>query len=186
MAEAPGDRRAELASVLETDGDRLYRLALRVTRDPGLAEDAVQEAFTSALQALDNFRGDSRLGTWLHRIVYTKAVDLLRKRRLEDPLDQDTAELGPEDDRLAHSASWSRPPDALLASAEAGRAIEEALAVLTPRERAVFELRDGQERTTDETAEALGLRPGAVRVHLHRARLRLRAALASRYGGGGA
>ncbi len=60
------------------------------------------------------------------------------------------------------------------------------LSALTPRERAVFELRDWEGRTTDETAEALGLRPGAGRVHLHRARLRLRAALAARYGGAAA
>lgn len=183
---AQGDRRAELASVLQTDGDRLYRLALRVTRDPGLAEDAVQEAFTSALQNMEAFRGEARLATWLHRIVYTKAVDLLRKRRREEPLDEDTAELGPDDDRLAHSPSWSRPPDALLASAEAGQAIDEALAALTPLQRAIFELREEEGRTTDETAEALGLRPGAVRVHLHRARLRLRAALRARYGGAAA
>ena len=46
------DARTALAQVLETDGDRLYRLALRVTRDPDLARDAVQEAFTSALAGL--------------------------------------------------------------------------------------------------------------------------------------
>jgi len=177
------DRRAELVSALETDGNRLYRLALRVTRDPGLAEDAVQEAFTSAIEHLSSFRGEARLSTWLHRIVYTKAVDLLRRRRHEAPLDEDAAELGPEDDRLAHSPSWSRPPDALFESAEAGRAIQEALHALTPLQRAVFELRELEGRTTEEAAEALGLLPGAVRVHLHRGRLRLRAALAARYGG---
>jgi RNA polymerase sigma-70 factor (ECF subfamily) len=176
------DRRAELVSVLESDGDRLYRLALRVTRDPGLAEDAVQEAFASAISSLPSFRGEARLSTWLYRIVYTKAVDLLRRRRHEAPLDADAAELGPEDDRLAHSPSWSRPPDAILESVEAGRAIQEALGALTPLQRAVFELRELEGKTSDETAEALGLSPGAVRVHLHRGRLRLRAALAADYG----
>jgi RNA polymerase sigma-70 factor (ECF subfamily) len=182
--DAPGpDRRAELVSVLEQDGDRLYRLALRVTRDPGLAEDAVQEAFTSALLALPSFRGDARLGTWLHRIVYTKAVDLLRRRRRETPLGEDADELGAEDDRLAHGPAWSQPPDTLLESAEAGQAIQDALSGLTPLQRAVFELRELEGRTTEETAEALGVSPGAARVHLHRARLRLRASLAARYGG---
>lgn len=183
MAQVEVERRAELASILETEGDRLYRLALRVTRDPGLAEDAVQDAFTSALQNVSDFRGEARLGTWLHRIVYTKAVDLLRARRREEPLDEDTADLGPADERLARSPSRVEPPDALLASAEAGQAVHEALAALTPLQRAVFELREEEGRSTDETAEALGLTPGAVRVHLHRARLRLRAALRTRYGG---
>ena len=46
-----------------------------VTRDPELAKDAVQEAFASALDHVDAFRGDARLSTWLHRIVYTKSID---------------------------------------------------------------------------------------------------------------
>jgi RNA polymerase sigma-70 factor (ECF subfamily) len=177
------DLPAALADVLETEGDRLYRLALRVTRDPGLAEDAVQDAFASALQNAASFRGEARLSTWLHRIVYTKAVDLLRRRRREAPLEEDPAELGPEDDRLAHTPSWSAPPDAVLASEEARSALEEALSALTPLQRAVFELRELEGRPTEEVAEALGLSAGAVRVHLHRARLRLRARLSSRFAG---
>jgi len=180
------DRRAELLQVLETDGDRLYRLALRVTRDPGLAEDAVQEAFTSAIESLPSFRGEARLSTWLHRIVYTKSVDILRKRKREAPLDEETAELGADDARLARTPAWSRPPDALLESAETARALQEALAGLTPAQRAVFELREVGGQSTEETAAALGLSPGAVRIHLHRARLRLRALLAARYGGAAA
>jgi RNA polymerase sigma-70 factor (ECF subfamily) len=175
------DLREGLAEVLETDGDRLYRLALRVTRDPGLAEDAVQEAFASALQNAASFRGEAKVSTWLHRIVYTKAIDLLRRRAKEEPLEQDPAELGPEDDRLAHTPSWSRPPDALLASKEARTALEEALAELTPLQRAVFELKEMEGLRTEEAAEALSLSPGAVRVHLHRARLRLRALLGPRF-----
>jgi RNA polymerase sigma-70 factor (ECF subfamily) len=184
VAEAAGDRRTELASVLETDGDRLYRLALGVTRDPGLAEDAVQEAFASALQNAASFRGEARLSTWLHRIVYTKAIDQLRRRRREEPLPEDGPEFGPDDDRLAHTPAWARPPDALLDSAETRAAIQDALLGLTPLQRAVFELRESEGRSTDEAAQALDLSPGAVRVHLHRARLRLREALFARYGPG--
>jgi len=176
------DLHEALAQVLETDGDRLFRLALRVTRDPGLAEDAVQEAFTSAMKSASSFRGEARLSTWLHRIVYTKAIDQLRQRARETPLDHDAAELGPEDDRLAHTASWSRPPDEIVASAEARGALEEAMGVLTPLQRAAFELREVEGRTTEEAAQMLDLSEGAIRVHLHRARLRLRKALAPRFG----
>jgi RNA polymerase sigma-70 factor (ECF subfamily) len=177
------DLRAALAEALEADGDRLYRLALRVTRDTGLAEDAVQDAFASALQSAASFRGEAKVSTWLHRIVYTKAIDQLRRRAKEAPLEEDRAELGPEDHRLARLPSWSRPPDALLASKQALTALEEALAALTPRERAVFELKEMEGRPTEEVAAALSLSPGAVRVHLHRARLRLRALLLPHFKG---
>ena len=174
---------AALGAVLETDGDRLYRLAFRVTRDPGLAEDAVQEAFASALKGVGSFRGEARLSTWLHRIVYTKAIDLLRQRARERPFENDAEELGAEDERLGHGPSWARPPDELLASAETRAALEDAMTELTPLQRAVFELRELEGRDTNETAELLDISEGAARVHLHRARLRLRERLAPYFAG---
>ena len=77
---SPPDVREDLSRALVDHGDRLYALALRVTRDPDLAADALQEAFATALERAADFRGESSLGTWLHRIVYNKAIDLLRKR----------------------------------------------------------------------------------------------------------
>lgn len=166
-------RREALHRALIEDGDRLYALALRVTRDADLAADAVQEAFASALEREEEFRGEARLSTWLHRIVFNKAVDLLRRRRREEPLPE-PATLTGEDDRLGHGPSWARPPDELLLGREARQALEDALGTLTPLQRAVFELREAEGRPTEEVADILDLTPGAVRVHLHRARLRLR------------
>jgi RNA polymerase sigma-70 factor, ECF subfamily len=178
------DVREVLARVLVEEGDRLYRLALRVTRNPDLAADAVQEAFASALQGIGEFRGEAGLTTWLHRIVYTKSIDLLRRRAREGPLpEEESAELGPEDVRLGHSPSWSRPPDEILFGVETHQALEEAVASLTPLQRAVFELREMEGRSTEEAAEILDLEPGTVRVHLHRARLRLRERLRPRFRG---
>lgn len=184
MAAGPGagaaagpSHREALARVLVEDGDRLYGLALRVTRDADLAGDAVQEAFATALEKIDEFRGEARLGTWLHRIVYTKAIDLLRRRGRERELPEEPAELGPEDKLLAHAPAWSRPPDELLLGAETRAALERALGQLTPAQRAVFELKEFEGRPTDEVAAMLEMPPGTVRVHLHRARLKLRALL---------
>jgi RNA polymerase sigma-70 factor (ECF subfamily) len=185
--EAEPDRRRALSCALVEEGDRLYALALRTTRDPDLAADAVQEAFASALEKGDAFRGESRLGTWLHRIVFNKSIDLLRRRQRYQPLPEEEPDrLTPEDERLAHGASWARPPDELLLGAEARAALERALDRLTPLQRAVFELKEAEGRSTDEVAEVLGLSVGAVRVHAHRARLRLRAQLADHFRGRGA
>ncbi|HVR71366.1 MAG TPA: RNA polymerase sigma factor [Vicinamibacteria bacterium] len=185
MAEpfAAADREA-LSQALVEHGDRLYALALRVTRDPDLAGDAVQEAFATALQRIGAFRGESSLGTWLHRIVYNKAIDLLRHRGRQAPLPDEETAGGAEDERLASLPAWARPPDQLLYGAETRRALDEALGRLTPQQRAVFTLREMEGLTTDEVASVLELEPGAVRVHLHRARLRLRSLLGEHFKGG--
>jgi RNA polymerase sigma-70 factor, ECF subfamily len=178
---APADREA-LSQALVEHGDRLYALALRVTRDPDLAGDAVQEAFATALARIGDFRGESSLGTWLHRIVYNKSVDLLRQRGRQAPLADEDSE--PDDERLANLPAWSRPPDQILYGEETRRALDGALARLTPQQRAVFTLREMEGLTTDEVASMLDLEPGAVRVHLHRARLRLRSLLGEHFKGG--
>ena len=180
----PASRREVLSRALVEEGDRLYALALRTTRDPDLAADAVQEAFASALEKADGFRGGSQVGTWLHRIVFNKSIDLLRRRRRYEPLpDDDPDRITPEDERLAHGRSWARPPDEALLGAETKMALEAALDGLTPLQRAVFELKEAEGRPTAEAAEILGLTPGAVRVHLHRARLRLRSRLTDHFRG---
>jgi RNA polymerase sigma-70 factor (ECF subfamily) len=181
---AEASRREVLSRALVEEGDRLYALALRTTRDPDLAADAVQEAFASALEKAEGFRGEARIGTWLHRIVFNKSIDLLRRRRRDEPLpDEDPDELTAEDDRLARARSWARPPDDVLLGVEAKAALERALGELTPLQRAVFELKETEGRPTAEVAEILGLSPGAVRVHLHRARLKLRARLTRHFSG---
>ena len=187
MSPAPDGaaRREALSRALVEEGDRLYALALRTTRDPDLAKDAVQEAFASALEKAEGFRGEARVGTWLYRIVFNKSIDLLRRRRRDEPLpDEDPDRMTPEDARLAHGPSWSRPPDAVLLGAETRRALDRALGHLTPLQRAVFELKEAEGRSTEEVAEILDLTPGAVRVHLHRARLRLRDRLSGYFRGG--
>jgi RNA polymerase sigma-70 factor (ECF subfamily) len=174
--------RDALSRALVDHGDRLYALALRVTRDPDLAADAVQEAFATALERVGDFRGEASLGTWLHRIVYNKAIDLLRRRGKEAALpDEENIVLGPDDDRLSSSPSWSRPPDEILLGAETVAALERAVQELTPMQRNVFEMREVEGRTTDEVAEILEIPAGTVRVHLHRARLRLRALLSDHF-----
>ncbi len=179
----PANREA-LSQALVDHGDRLYSLALRITRDRDLAADAVQEAFATALQRAAGFRGDSSLGTWLHRIVYTKAIDILRARGREAPLvDEDQAPPGSEDDRVGGAPTWSRPPDEILLGAETREALERALAQITPMQRLVFELREIEGRDTEEVAGILDLPPGTVRVHLHRGRMRLRSLLAQHFRG---
>jgi RNA polymerase sigma-70 factor (ECF subfamily) len=179
---APAVREA-LERALVDDGDRLYALALRVTRDPDLAADAVQDAFATALERSQQFRGESAASTWLYRIVYNKAIDRLRERRRDEPRTDDEDET-PDETEPASGGAWSRPPDEVLAGAETRAAIDRAVAELTPVQRAIFELREYEGRPTEQIAQIVGLPVGTVRVYLHRARLRLRRLLADAFGGG--
>lgn len=163
--------------MLAAEGDRLYALAMRVTRDPDLAADALHDGFASAIEKIGDFGARASLSTWLYRIVYHKAIDQLRRRGRFAQIDKEPDELGHEDVGLAQAPSWARPPDEILTSAESREALEKALAELSPVQRAAFELREVEGRTTEEVAEILGLPPGTVRVYLHRARLKLRALL---------
>jgi len=66
--------------------DRMWALALRTTRDPEVAADAVQEAFIAAFRGADSFRGEAAVTTWLHRIVVNSCLDWLRRARPVVPL----------------------------------------------------------------------------------------------------
>src|SRR5436189_6334683 len=117
--------RALLFRALDEHGDRLYAFALRMTRDPDLAADAVQEAFAPALHKFDAFRGESNIATWLHRIVYTKAIDLIPQRGQESPLpEEEDMDFGPDDERPARTPASALPPDATLLSRRPKEALQ--------------------------------------------------------------
>ena len=71
----------------------MYNIAYRISNNQEDAEDILQEAFISAFRKLDSFRGDSSFGAWLKRIVVNKAINFIKRKKLEiDPLDEGTVE----------------------------------------------------------------------------------------------
>ena len=176
-----GDPQA-LAALFEAYADRIYRLALSLLRDPSAAEDIVQETFVSAITHLDRFEGRSSLGTWLYRVGYNASLDWLRRRR-DEPLPPD--EPGDEGETVPLPRSlveWTLTPESRQAEGEIAAELDRAIGGLPESLRVVFLLRDVDELSTQETAEALGLTEGAVKVRLHRARLALREKLAEYFG----
>jgi RNA polymerase sigma-70 factor, ECF subfamily len=155
--------------------DRIYQLALGMVSDPIRAEDIVQETFLKAMLHKDQFEGRSSMSTWLYRIAYNTALDLLRKRT-EVPLPEE--EPGSDDSAPASLpqalVDWDSSPEKILEGKQTRSQLEIGIQKLTPALRAVFLLRDVQEVPTTETAEILGLSENVVKVRLHRARLELR------------
>jgi RNA polymerase sigma-70 factor (ECF subfamily) len=165
---------------------RLYRLACRLTADPGEAKDVLQDAFLAAYRGLAAFRGEARLSTWLYRIVTNTALmhRRARARRAAESLESllprfDAAGVHagePAELRAASRADELLDRKLLAEKARAG------LERLPDTYRDAFVLRDLEEMTTAEVAELLGIEPAAVRQRVHRARLLLRGYLSDLVG----
>lgn len=156
----------------------VYARALQLTGDPDEAEGVLQTTFIKACDALDGFAGTSSLSTWLYRIATNEGLMLLRRRRPQVTLDELAETLRP-DELPQHRAPWVGDPQRAALDGELRAELERALAALPESLRVAVVLRDLQGLSTEEAAEQLGLTPGALKVRLHRARLRLRESLAT-------
>ena len=151
---------------------RLLSVARRILRNDEDARDVVQEGFLCAFRALPDFNGNSRLATWLHRIVVNAALMRLRTRsRKPECSIEDLMPRFLEDGHHAEPVStWGEPVDTLLVRAETRAQLLAALDQLPESYRTVIVLRDIEELDTESTAAALGLTANAVKIRLHRGR----------------
>jgi RNA polymerase sigma-70 factor, ECF subfamily len=153
--------------------NKIFRLTSNITGNHEDAEDAMQEAFLKAYAHLNNFQGDSRFYTWLVRIAANEALMRLRKRRpgqvsIDEPIESD-GDLIPRE-----IEDWKPNPEREYAEAEIQKILADVIEKLEPDYRIVLVLRDLEELSTLETAEALGISETAVKSRLLRARLKLR------------
>lgn len=164
--------------ILKRYQDKIYGLALRITRNPTDAEDILQEVFLTLTRKIDTFRGESKFSSWLYRIAVNASYMHLRGEKkhetdvsLEDyaPYDEKGTLMG----RIA-SKDWTDRPDKVLFSKEALDIIEKAVNQLPESYRVVFHLRDVEGLSNEEVAEILGLSIPAIKSRLHRGRLFLR------------
>lgn len=157
-------------------GPRMLAVTRRILRDDDDARDAVQDAFISAYRARERFKASSKVSTWLHRIAVNSALMKLRTRRRKP--EESLEALLPTFRRDGHHAekfsAWTEPADRSVARAEVRTHVREAIERLPENYRVVLLLRDIEGLDTQETADALGLTPNAVKIRLHRARLALR------------
>jgi RNA polymerase sigma-70 factor (ECF subfamily) len=155
----------------------VYARALSLTGDHDEAESVLQTTFIKACAALPSFDGASSLGTWIYRIATNEGLMLLRRRRPQVPLDEVAEALQP-DALPGQRQAWAPDPLRAALDHELHAQVGAAVAALPEPLRAVVVLREVEQLSTEETARRLGLTAGAVKVRLHRARLKLRAALA--------
>ena len=157
---------------------KITRVAYRMLRDIGEADCAAQESFLRAYQSLAEFREGASFETWLTRICINWCKDRLRRRRLvvyfhQAPSVPDDGEPGPHDVVPTPEPS----PERRAVSREIREKLRQALTTLSPRQRAVFQLKHFEELSIPEIAEITGLDSGTVKSHLFRAAAKIRGRL---------
>jgi RNA polymerase sigma-70 factor (ECF subfamily) len=168
-----GDTRAFGELVRRYEG-KIFRLAQHVTNNREDAEDVLQETFMKAYEHLDQFKGDSKFYTWIVRIAVNQSLMKLRRRKTDKSVSLDEQIDTGEDTIVREIAAWDEDPEQRFSREELGEILDHAVDSLEPAYRSVFVLRDVEEFSTEETAEALGLSVPAVKSRLLRARLQLR------------
>ena len=158
--------------------DKIYGIALRITRNPSSAEEVLQEVFLTLITKAETFRREAKFSSWLYRVTVNASFMHLRAERkyegtlsLENyvPYDEKGTLMG-----RIKAKDWSSRPDFLILSKEGLELIEKAINELPETYRVVFHLRDVEGLSNEEISNILDLTIPAVKSRLHRARLFLR------------
>jgi len=152
----------------------VYLTLFAIVKNEAEAEDGAQEAVIKAYRYLASFRGEAKFSTWLTTIAINEGRKRLRKSKgaSEDSIEEQ-AKSHEGDYTPAPLTDWREIPLETLERKELREALRVAVAELPDIYRQVFTLRDLEELNIEETAQALGINPGAVKVRLHRARMML-------------
>ncbi|MDQ3262720.1 MAG: sigma-70 family RNA polymerase sigma factor [Myxococcota bacterium] len=180
LAQAQAGAMEAFEALVERHRDRVFGLALRMTRSEADAAEITQETFLAAYQHLADFRGEAAFGSWVHRIAANHALMRLRHRRVVKAAEADLT--GPEFNERGSYAEypqgdWSRRADEKALDAELGEAIRRASDRLSEDYRQVFLLKDVEGLSYEEIAGITGDSVPAIKSRLHRARLALREAI---------
>jgi RNA polymerase sigma-70 factor (ECF subfamily) len=158
-------------NVVRTYGDRVYKLAYRLSGNQHDAEDITQEVFIRVFKSLDRYEPGSFTG-WLHRITTNVFLDMVRRRS--------KVRINPIGEDAAQTPSNEPTPEQTLQDAHLDPDLQAALDDLAPEFRAAVVLCDVEGLTYEEIGEVLGVKVGTVRSRIHRGRRHLRAAFDAR------
>lgn len=172
-----GDR-AAFGQLVDEYKDKIYNYVARMLNDPYEAEDVTQEAFLRAFRSLPRFRGASSFHTWLYRIASNLAIDVVRKRKrqeptfsLDEPLESDDGEY----EREIPDETGS--PEDRSSTRETRVAVRRAIMDLPEKLRDVMILYELQGETYEDIADILDVPLGTVKSRLFNARNRLKDSL---------
>jgi RNA polymerase sigma-70 factor, ECF subfamily len=176
VAQAKGGSVTAFENLVERYETRVFRLAQTIAHSREDAEEIMQDTFVQAFKHLPGFRGDSRFYTWLARITINAGLMKIRGRRrnvisLDDPVETQEGIMPREFE------DWGPTPEQRYSQVELREILAVTIGELPRRYRIVFQLRDVEGFSTEETARALDLSTTAVKSRLRRARFKLRNSL---------
>ena len=171
---------AAFETLMRRHNRTLFRTARAILRDDAEAEDALQEAYLQAYEAIGNYRAEAKLSTWLARIVANEALMRVRKRTRRAAIVPLQAAASEDEINEIPDDNMDDSPERSAQRSEMRRLLEVEIDALPDDYRVVFVLRAVEELSVEETAEALGIPQATVRTRLFRARSLLREALASK------
>jgi RNA polymerase sigma-70 factor (ECF subfamily) len=158
-------------------GDRVYRLAIRITGNEQDAEEVVQDALWTAARKIDMFKGESAFGSWLYRITANAAYQKLRTRhgrRLEISWESLLPVFDDQGQHAAVPGDWSARVEEPALQTELRTVLTDAINDLPTDYRTAFLLHDVEGLSNPEIADALHISLPAVKSRVHRSRLFLR------------
>jgi RNA polymerase sigma-70 factor (ECF subfamily) len=155
----------------------LFRTARAILRDDAEAEEALQDAYLKVFRSIGQFRGESKLSTWLVRIVANEALMRRRKRMRGAEVVELYPSANESEPQPEQAMNANEQPERVAVRAETRKLLESKIDALPDSFRAVFMLRGIEEFTVEETAEALGIPEATVRTRFFRARALLRESL---------
>lgn len=170
--EAKQGNRKALAELVKLYEQTIYNFSFKICRDREKAENIMQETFYSLVKSINQFDGNSKLSTWLYRIVANHCMMAARKVKNYQFVSLENDEDDLFEDK--YTADWSRLPDKFAEDEELKQILDKAISKLSPDYRVVFLLRDVEGLSTEETARIADLSVPAVKSRLHRARAFLR------------
>jgi outer membrane protein len=177
---AKGGSQIAFEQLVERYEERVLRLARSVAPNQEDAEEIAQDGFAQAFKNLSEFRGDSRFYTWLVRITINAGLTKLRRHRVQVVSIDDEVER--EDGAPPCEIEDCRPtPERWYLQQELQKILATSMGQLSPGHRAVFQLREVEGLSTEETARELDLSLAAVKTRLRRARLQMRRSLSHRF-----
>lgn len=165
-----GDKKA-LAELVKSYEQTIYNFAFKICRDKNYAEQIMQETFYSMVKSLHQFDFNSKLSTWLYRIVANHCLMMARKNKNRPFVSLEDEENLFEE---KYAADWNSIPYKDAENEELKTILDNAIQHLSPDYRMVFLLRDVEGLSTEETAQVTQLSIAAVKSRLHRARAFLR------------